>query len=417
MICLKQLIVHIDSTNSNSFHDHSEASSYESEDEDAVEELSDEPSVSEEEKEISEDSDHFQSSDSESDDGDDSSDDEDIRKVKCQITGAKLKDFMLVQFFHYGDISTLCIALSKDKEPLIMKRYRKDALKREGQMGKLALVSKIMTHVHSPFVLKYENVFKTPLRYYMFMQYLPGENLSQHLLNRSGLSLNEVKFLGAQILMGLDALHQKGFVHRNLNIDNILVDADGYVQLFNFKYASEIDAIEENDMVGDLSYTAPEFINAKSIARKPQIDWWSFGVLLYILHYKKLPFDSVKLDRLPDVICNQDVIFPPNREKNADKKYKKFHKLIRKLLTKNPKKRLGYSKSNKGGDKVRKASFFKGVDFEAIYNKEYDSPFKPNVNKKKLRKILKSKGCSVGDKRIYLSDPMAALRETEIPKA
>jgi serine/threonine protein kinase len=81
------------------------------------------------------------------------------------------------------------------------------------------------------------------------------------------------------------------------------------------------------------------------------------------------------------------VKFPPDWQENSEKQYKDFKKLIKRLLVKDPKKRLGYSETSDGASMIKAQKFFKNVDFDAILKKKMPAPFVPHINKSKLVKL------------------------------
>ena len=120
-----------------------------------------------------------------------------------------------------------------------------------------------------------------------------------------------------------------------------------------------------NTLCGTLEYIAPEIFKRKPYDKS--IDWFSFGVVLYEMLTGQLPFH----------IKNEE--FDESKYKNIkypEKMSPEAKELIEKLIEIEPEKRLGYNSS----DEIRNSAFFKEVDFEKVYNKEYRPPFKPRLN-------------------------------------
>jgi hypothetical protein len=98
-----------------------------------------------------------------------------------------------------------------------------------------------------------------------------------------------------------------------------------------------------------------------------------------------------------------------------NKNMKYFKNIIKKLLKKNPEKRLGHSKDGQGAQKVKKHPFFRSVEWAKILEKSYEAPYVPEIDTDKIKKYLKKKGCKIGIIRTKNNDEYGKLAETELP--
>ncbi|KAI3381087.1 hypothetical protein SNEBB_007840 [Seison nebaliae] len=107
------------------------------------------------------------------------------------------------------------------------------------------------------------------------------------------LSLRKTKCQIQQIAMGLNYLHQKGFIHRDLKPSNILLMKDGKIKLTDFGFVLLPNSNSEfrNPDVVSLNYRAPELILG---CRKygSEIDIWSLGIILVELTHMSVPFNG-----------------------------------------------------------------------------------------------------------------------------
>ena len=105
------------------------------------------------------------------------------------------------------------------------------------------------------------------------------------------------KFL-RQILSAIKYCHSNSIVHRDLKIENILLDKNGGLKLIDFGLANFIDPFKHlSTFCGSLYFAAPEVLSAKKYIG-PEIDMWSLGVILYVLVSGKVPFDDNTLPAL-----------------------------------------------------------------------------------------------------------------------
>ena len=119
---------------------------------------------------------------------------------------------------------------------------------------------------------------------------------------------------------------------------------------------------------GTPEYLAPEIV--MNLGHGKAVDWWALGILLYELTVGIPPFYSQNVNEMYRKIQEAPLLFPPNLS-NACKD------LITKLLERDPKKRMG----SKDDDfkEIQKHAFFKSIDWQKLYNKEIEAPYKPSV--------------------------------------
>eukprot|EP01083_Nonionella_stella_P261025 889321_1 len=107
-----------------------------------------------------------------------------------------------------------------------------------------------------------------------------------------------------------------------------------------------------------------------SLGHGKPVDWWALGILLYELCVGIPPFYSTNVNEMYRKIQEAPLLFPPNLSNNCKD-------IITKLLERNPKKRLG---SGKGSfNDIQKHPFFNNINWNKLYNREINAPYKPNV--------------------------------------
>lgn len=158
--------------------------------------------------------------------------------------------------------------------------------------------------IDSPYLvrsLEYDQVKGNP---YIMMEFCQKGNL----YNLVEKGMPDYERIASHILYGLQALHRSGKVHRDLKPENILVKSDGKVALSDFGTSGAIAAIpfwkklfNKVDIFGTFAYMAPEQTRPKKAKATvlPTTDIFSFGVVLYEILFKELPFG--KLDGESDL--------------------------------------------------------------------------------------------------------------------
>ena len=208
------------------------------------------------------------------------------------------------------------------------------------------------------------------------MPYLNGGDMYTYLerlfQNSKKLTEKDVSFCGAQIAIALEYLHVNNVVYRDLKLENILIDKDGYIKLCDFGsavYCPDGSSSPNYSYAGSQEYMSPEMIIGNGHSKAT--DWWSFGVLLYELYYGVTPFANETQTKMSENIQWAEVKFPSDVPISPD-----FMDLINQLLVKEPHKRLG----NKGIGDIKSHPFFKDIYFDDFKKKHKKSPFKCRNN-------------------------------------
>ena len=329
--------------------------------------------------------------------------------IKPEVT---LDNFTLLTVIGKGAFGRVFLAKDNtNNEVLAMKRIRKDKVLKSGSVENILLEKKILSEINHPLLLSIRHVFSSKYRFYFFTDYIIGGDLMRHLKKtKSGFTLSQVKFIAAQLVLAFQCLHDNGFVHRDLKPENVLIDEEGYIRLADFGLAKDLTESEGTGSCGTLEYMAPEIVETSG-KHNYEVDWWTLGIIMYELYYCKTPFLAGTREEILENITEMPLEFPDDDEDNENKNLKNFKNLIRKLLVKDPKKRLGRSRRKQGAKKVKRHPFFRNVAWAKILDRTYESPYIPQINTDKIKKYLKKKGVKVGTSRAQAN---SKLGETEL---
>ncbi|KAK8723333.1 hypothetical protein OTU49_011662, partial [Cherax quadricarinatus] len=229
----------------------------------------------------------------------------------------------------------------------------------------------ILADVSHPFVVKLHYAFQTEGKLYLILDFLRGGDLFTRLSKEIMFTEEDVKFYLAELALALDHLHSVGVIYRDLKPENILLDADGHISLTDFGLCKEaLDDQKAYSFCGTVEYMAPEVVNRRG--HNTAADWWSFGVLLFEMLTGALPFQGSNRKETMTLILKAKLGMPPYLSPEAQS-------LLRALFKRNPANRLGAGPE--GVDELKRHPFFASIDWNKLFNKEIEPPFKPAVSK------------------------------------
>ena len=238
-----------------------------------------------------------------------------------------------------------------------IKSFDKEKIgKNSDNMKKIIYESNLMKKLNHPNITKILEMFEDEKYFLIIMEYINGGNLFSFVKKRRKLSEKTAKFLFRQIILGIQHMHSKNIVHRDIKLENILIDLNNNVKICDFGIGLVLNSLNDKlyDHCGTPMYMAPEILLAnKNIGTNyigPPVDVWSAGISLYIMLSGNLPFDikdisdEVKNGKYFNGEYNDNILLQYCILKNEPKKIDDIsdlaQNLLKRILNKNPKKRM-----------------------------------------------------------------------------
>ena len=243
-----------------------------------------------------------------------------------------------------------------------------------------------LSRLHHPFIVNMACSFQDYENLYLVMDLLTGGDLRYHLCHSHKFSEEETKFFFACVLLGLEYIHKNNIIHRDIKPENLVCDENGYIRITDFGVAKIMKPENSSETSGTPGYMAPEVLFGEN--HSFTADFFALGVMGYEFMFGTRPYIGKNRKEIKKLVI----------EKEAKIKFDEIQNgwcyesvdFINKCLKRKKKKRLG---CNNGILELKNHSWFKGFNWDKLYNKKKIAPFIPkkgyNFDKKYCEAIEK----------------------------
>jgi len=255
-----------------------------------------------------------------------------------------------------------------------MKAVCKKKLLRRRTRESLRLELDIMRNMKPhPFVQTFHEAFETSCTVFMVTELQLGGDIFYHLIKcireqQTGLPEDIVRIILAELTLALEHVHKEGYLHRDVKVENVMLDASGHVKLIDFGLACELKGeMTPLSPTGSLIYMAPEIITNRVGGR--YTDWWAVGVVTYEMLTGSSPWSTLS-DRelMKREIKHAQILLPGVISTKAGS-------FIQSLLRKDFRARLGTASDSD----IKSATFFDTVDWDQVANLKGPPAFMPPI--------------------------------------
>lgn len=241
----------------------------------------------------------------------------------------KFGDYVLGQTLGEGEFGKVKLGWKKDGSVQVaIKLIRLEALgSNPSRLPKIHREISILRELSHPNIVRLHEMVETKAVIGIILEYASGGELFDYILNQRYLKDNSARRLFAQLVSGVGYLHKKGIVHRDLKLENLLLDRNRNIIITDFGFANTFDPREElgedieihlgnRDFIkrmgldqlknghrrGDLMqtscgspcYAAPELVVTDSLYTGRKVDVWSCGVILVSIFDALTPVSLTK---------------------------------------------------------------------------------------------------------------------------
>ncbi|XP_065343207.1 uncharacterized protein Nuak1 isoform X3 [Cloeon dipterum] len=258
--------------------------------------------------------------------------------VKLHNHRRKLRQrFDIIRKLGQGTYGKVQLGINKETgQEVAIKTIKKAKIETEADLVRIRREIQIMSSVRHPNIIHIYEVFENREKMVLVMEYAAGGELYDYLSERKVLSEVEARRIFRQIATATYYCHKHKICHRDLKLENILLDENGNAKIADFGLSNVFDNKRLlSTFCGSPLYASPEIVKGTPY-HGPEVDCWSLGVLLYTLVYGAMPFDGSNFKKLVKQISQGDY-FEPKKPSPASP-------LIRDMLTVTPRKRADIEK-------------------------------------------------------------------------
>ncbi|KAI9245064.1 kinase-like domain-containing protein [Sporodiniella umbellata] len=278
----------------------------------------------------------------------------------------KIGDYNLLQTLGEGEFGKVKLGVHTETgEEVAIKLIRKDGAGSDGRINKVEREISILRNLRHPYIVKLHNVLETEKYVGIILEYASGKKnthihthcflfiiifnlfhvggeLFEYILAHRYLKEKDAKRFFAQLVSSVQYMHKCKIVHRDLKLENILIDKNRNIIVTDFGFANQFSTAADDMMAttcGSPCYAAPELVVNAGLYAGSAVDIWSCGVILFAMLSGYLPFDddptnpdSDDISQLYRYIVSTRLVFPSHISPEACD-------LMEKMLVPDPTKR------------------------------------------------------------------------------
>ncbi|CAH7668767.1 CAMK/CAMKL/KIN4 protein kinase [Phakopsora pachyrhizi] len=207
--------------------------------------------------------------------------------------------YLLLQTLGEGEFGKVKLGVHSSPErwgeEVAIKLIKRGNVDTQARMIKVAREIDVLKMVKHPNIVRLYDVIETEKYIGIVLEYASGGELFDHILAHRYLKEKDASRLFAQLISGVTYLHNKKIVHRDLKLENLLLDRNRNIIITDFGFANRFED-RTNDLMatscGSPCYAAPELVVQDGRYVGSQVDVWSCGVILYAMLAGYLPFDD-----------------------------------------------------------------------------------------------------------------------------
>ncbi|KAF8112530.1 hypothetical protein N665_0063s0016 [Sinapis alba] len=190
-----------------------------------------------------------------------------------------------------GNFGVARLLRHKETKELVAMKYIERGRKIDENVAREIINHRSLRH---PNIIRFKEVVLTPTHLAIVMEYASGGELFERICNAGRFSEAEARYFFQQLICGVDYCHSLQICHRDLKLENTLLDGSPapLLKICDFGYSkSSLLHSRPKSTVGTPAYIAPEVLSRREYDGK-NADVWSCGVTLYVMLVGGYPFED-----------------------------------------------------------------------------------------------------------------------------
>jgi len=234
---------------------------------------------------------------------------------------------------------------------------------------------------YHPFITTCYACFQNDSSLFFALELAPaGDLFGLHDLHPTGLPEAQTRFYCTCVALALRHVHAHGWVYRDVKLENVLIDCDGYVKICDFGFAKKAASTRTFTKCGTDEYAPPEVVSGRG--RSCAADWWALGILLHEMLTGRPPFEGSSAEevfRSISEFSNGGALAADQLQsallRTAEQITEECATFLMGLLKAREGERIGAGPA--GFIQIQKHSWFDGVDWEGTMRREIAAPYVP----------------------------------------
>lgn len=258
----------------------------------------------------------------------------------------------------------------KNKMFFALKEMSKTKIIEKKMLNNVFQEKEILANLYHPYLVNLYCTFQDTENLYMLMDYLPCSDLRYQIKFIKLFSEEQLRFIAACVVLGLEYIHSNGIIHRDIKPENLVIEERGYFRITDFGIATSIEPDSFlNDISGTPGYIPPEVVKGDRVSFES--DYFALGVILYELIMGDRPFLGNNKKEMLEDFSKKEICLTPE----ACGYSKDLCDFINKLLIFDKHHRLGRN----GANEVKSHKIFNEFNWKHLYHKTVRSPFVPKI--------------------------------------
>ncbi|CEO97276.1 hypothetical protein PBRA_000621 [Plasmodiophora brassicae] len=291
-----------------------------------------------------------------------------IRAKSCERRDVTIADFTMLRMLGHGAFGAVNACVKNDTG----KMYAAKCIDKRRVMGSnyvhgIMAERDALVSMDSPFVCCLNYAVEDDNDLILILDVMMGGDLKYHLVREGRFPEVRARYHAAQVLLGLEHIHSKDIIFRDMKLENVLLDEMGHCKISDLGLAIRTTR-QVRGYAGTPGYTAPEVVAGHYYDRTA--DWFSFGVLIYRMLTGEAPFAAVDGEDADAAVLHRPA------DLSSSDLTDEARSLLAGLLEKSPMNRLGH----KGATDIKMHPWFDPIDWGLLESGNLPPPFIPAPN-------------------------------------